>query len=205
MSPAPRPPSANPAAACVAHELSGPQWVPRFQGSKLTRDLDPVFRIAVESFLAAIAAAGATIAISSTLRPKERAYLMHWAHQLYRNSVAPSSIPAMAGVSIQWDHPTLAASVSAAGAMVAAFGIGHLCAGVSPSLNTLHATGAAIDMAIDWTGTLTIKRKDGTLVDIASEPRTGMNPELHAVGLSYGVVKFVGGAKDKPHWSTNGH
>jgi hypothetical protein len=185
--------------------LSGPQWVARFQGSRLTRDLDPVFRIAVESFLAAIVAAGATLNISSTLRPKERAYLMHWAHQVYRNGVAPSSVPAMAGVHIQWDHPTLAASVSAAAAMVAAFGIGHLCAGVSPALNTLHATGAAIDMAIDWTGTLTIKRKDGSWADIASEPRTGMNPELHAVGLSYGVVKFVGGAKDKPHWSTTGH
>ena len=205
MTSSPRPPSGTPAPACIAHELSGAHWVSRFLGSNQTCDLDPAFRIAVEGFLAALAAAGARINISSTLRPKERAYLMHWAHQVCRNGVAPSRVPAMAGVPIQWVHPTSAGSVSAAAAMAAAFGIGHLCAGVCPALNTLHATGEAIDMGIDWSGTLTIRRKDGALARIASAPRTGMNPQLHAVGLGYGVVKFVGGDKDKPHWSTTGH
>lgn len=31
-----------------------------------------------------------------------------------------------------------------------------------------------------------------------------MNLELHAVGKTYGVIKFLGGDKDKPHWSTDG-
>ena len=41
-------------------------------------------------------------------------------------------------------------------------------------------------------------------VEIASGPRDGMNPELAKVGASYGVIKFYGGAVDRPHWSTNG-
>lgn len=192
-------------AAGIARELSGAQWVARFQGSRQSCDLAPAFRLAVEGFLAALAAAGATVKITSTLRPKERAYLMHWAHQVCRNGLAPSRVPAMAGVAIEWNHPTLAGSVSAAAAMAAAFGIGHLCARTCPALDTLHATGEAIDMSIDWTGNLSIKRKDGALVVITSAPRTGMNAQLHAVGSSYGVVKFVGGDKDKPHWSVNGH
>jgi hypothetical protein len=42
-------------------------------------------------------------------------------------------------------------------------------------------------------------------VQIASLPRTGMNPDLKTVGASYGVIKFVGGASDMPHWSADGH
>jgi hypothetical protein len=209
MTTSPSPATAAFAAHGIAHDavntFSGPQWVTRFPGSRLTRDLDPVFRIAVESFLAALASAGASVQVSSTLRPKQRAYLMHWAHQVFRNGVPPSHVPAMAGVAIQWAHPTLAASIAAAAAMVDGFGIGHLCAAVAPALDTLHATGEAIDMAIEWSGTLSIKNRDGARIDVASLPRTGMNPQLHAVGLSYGVVKYAGGDKDKPHWSINGH
>lgn len=212
MPSAPRPPAlastvhavANEFAHEFVHELSGPQWVARFPGSALTRELDPVFRVGVERFLAALAAAGASVRISSTLRPKQRAYLMHWAHQVARNGLAPSRVPAMAGVPIEWAHPSLAASIGACTAMVAGFGIGHLCAAVAPSLETLHATGEAIDMTVEWSATLSIKQSNGTRIDIASEPRTGMNPQLHAVGLGYGVVKYAGGAKDKPHWSRTG-
>ena len=189
----------------TAHEFSGPQWVGRYPGSRLTRDLDPVFRLAVENFLAALTSAGAIVQVSSTLRPKQRAYLMHWAHQVFRNGLAPAKVPALAGVPIQWVHPTLAASIAAAAAMVDGFGIGHLCAEVAPALDTLHATGEAIDMTIEWGGTLSIKKHNGEHVAIASQPRCGMNPQLHEVGLSYGVVKYAGGAKDKPHWSINGH
>ena len=189
----------------TAREFSGPQWVGRYPGSRLTRDLDPVFCLAVENFLAALTSAGAIVQVSSTLRPKQRAYLMHWAHQVFRNGLAPAKVPALAGVPIQWVHPTLAASIAAAAAMVDGFGIGHLCAEVAPALDTLHATGEAIDMTIEWGGTLSIKKHNGEHVAIASQPRCGMNPQLHEVGLSYGVVKYAGGAKDKPHWSINGH
>jgi hypothetical protein len=32
-----------------------------------------------------------------------------------------------------------------------------------------------------------------------------MNAVLATVGATYGVIKFVGGGTDKPHWSDNGH
>lgn len=31
-----------------------------------------------------------------------------------------------------------------------------------------------------------------------------MNTALHLVGRSYGVIKYHGGARDKPHWSSDG-
>lgn len=31
-----------------------------------------------------------------------------------------------------------------------------------------------------------------------------MNSDLHEIGRSYGVIKFHGGTKDKPHWSVGG-
>ena len=63
----------------------------------------------------------------------------------------------------------------------------------------------AIDMTISWAGDLKVKNNDGTEKIITTEPRTGMNVQLKAVGLTYGVTKFVGGDGDKPHWSTTGH
>ena len=43
------------------------------------------------------------------------------------------------------------------------------------------------------------------LVHINSLPRTGMNQQLIEIGATYGVKKYVGGSKDVPHWSNNGH
>jgi hypothetical protein len=37
-----------------------------------------------------------------------------------------------------------------------------------------------------------------------STPKDGMNEDLHVVGKGYGVIKFLLGAVDKPHWSSNG-
>jgi hypothetical protein len=76
---------------------------------------------------------------------------------------------------------------------------------VAPALQSNHISGTAVDMAVSWQGTLTIKRRDGTAVQITSLPCTGMNPELKSVGATYGVLKFVGGASDIPHWSADGH
>jgi len=49
-----------------------------------------------------------------------------------------------------------------------------------------------------------IKNADGQLVEISTAPRSGMNAQLKAIGASYGVKKFIGGVKDKPHWSATG-
>ena len=111
----------------------------------------------------------------------------------------------MAGVDIEWVHPTLAQSKAGAEAMVTDYGIGGLGVNTPPALDTLHTSGEAIDMSISWTGTLLVANKDATVATIDTEPRSGMNAELKAVGLTYGVTKFVGGNADKPHWSTTGH
>nr|WP_315219441.1 hypothetical protein [uncultured Duganella sp.] len=72
------------------------------------------------------------------------------------------------------------------------------------SRRSLHNEGQAIDMSISWTGTVSVKDGNGKLIEMKSLRRSGMNSQLKAIGASYGVKKFVGGAKDKPHWSING-
>lgn len=200
-------PRANqtPAVVSITAELSGPQWVARYPGSSLTSDLTPVFRTAVDSFLAALRDAGAHYRIRSTYRPPQRAYLMHWAHEIFRNDFEPADVPPMEGVHIKWDHAKAAESVRAAELMVKGFDIGGLDASVPPALDTLHTSREAIDMTISWEGTLSIAKQAGTIVDIESKPKTGMNAKLAEIGRGYGVIKFVGGNTDKPHWSTTGH
>ena len=177
-------------------ELSGRQWCARFPGSNKTADLTPSFRTKVEAFLAALKDAGATVVVSATLRPPERAYLMHWCCMVADSGQDPARVPKMSGVDIQWDHPSVAESRQAAAAMKAGYDIAYPAA-----LKSRHTQGRAIDMTIGWTGTLSIEDKSGAVVKIATAPRSGLNPALHAVGATYGVIKLV---KDKPHWSDDG-
>lgn len=192
----------TPAVVSVTKELSGLQWVARFQGSSDTSALTPQFRTAVDLFIAAMRAAGAAVHVSSTYRPPERSYLMHWAWRI-KNGADPALAPARDGVNIEWVHPTLADSREAARQMAVAYSIDNL--GVAPAIHSLHNDRQAIDMRISWNGTLAIRDPNGTIVEIDTAPRTGMNAQLKAVGAAYDVKKFVGGASDKPHWSTTGH
>ncbi|WP_254789780.1 hypothetical protein [Variovorax sp. OV329] len=156
----------------------------------------------MSSFKTALDAAGATVIISATFRPPERAYLMHWSWRI-ANGAKPESAASMNGVNIEWVHPTDAASRKAAEEMVTAFQMNGLQ--VAPALQSRHTEGAAIDMNISWSDGLEIRSSDGSAQTIESTPRTGMNAELHKVGATYGVLKFSGGAADRPHWSDNGH
>jgi len=186
-------------------ELSGAQWANRFPGSASTNDLVSPFKENVNAFIAALKAAGASVRISATYRPKERAYLMHWAHKIGRNGTSSTKAPLMDGVNIEWTHPTDAESVRASLDMVNAYGIGVLSADTPPALETLHTSRQAIDMSISWNGELSIADVNGETTKITTEPRTGMNAQLKIVGASYGVIKFVGGERDRPHWSMTGH
>jgi hypothetical protein len=187
----------------MAREPSGIVWVERFPTGKSTDTLADGFRQKCEAFLAALGNAGATVSISATLRPPERAYLMHWSFVINTGEVDPEDVPPHAGVDIEWVHrkpngsPDLAASRAAAAAMVHGYDIAH-----RPSLTSLHIFGKAIDMSIDWNATLKIKQKNGTQKTIGSLPRTGLNHELWAVGGTYGVIKLP---EDEPHWSSSGH
>lgn len=186
----------------IEKELSGAQWVARFPGSTSTTDLTQPFRTAVANFIAALESAGAVVTNRFTWRPPERAYLMHWSWRIVHGA-NPHGVPPMAGVNIEWAHANNNLSVQAARSMVNGYQIQNLQ--IAPSLATRHTQRKAIDMSIAWTGVLHISNVHGEIVTITSLPRTGMNVNLHAVGAGYGVIKFLGGATDRPHWSTDGH
>lgn len=185
-------------------ELSGAAWVQRFPGSTNTADLEDGFRQNVDRFVAAMRACGMGVAIAATHRPEERAYLMHWCWMIAKGRAAPNDVPTYEGVNIQWDHGDDSVSIDAAKAMVNAYGMSGLS--VAPALRSRHTERRAIDMTISWAAqSIAIAGADGQIVAIGTTPRSGMNPDLQTVGRGYGVIKFVGGASDKPHWSTDGH
>ena len=192
----------KPTVAASAAELSGEQWVKKFAASADLKDLAPSFRKSVEAFVDAMMAADVRVRISSTYRSPERSYLMHWCWKIRHKQVKAEDVPAMAGVDINWVHPTDVESIAAARKMTEAFDMAGL--NTEPALHSLHNEGRAIDMTISWMGSVTIRNADGKAVLIKTAPRTGMNRQLKSIGASYGVKKFVGGAKDKPHWSATG-
>lgn len=181
--------------------VSGKDWVNKFPTSRSVDDLDPPFRTNVERFLAALAAAGATVRISATYRPKERAYLMHYAFRIAREGLSPVGIPTRVNIDIEWAHKgadgkvDLVASRNAAEEMVVAYGIAY-----RPALRSNHTARLAIDMTISWAGNLKILDASNKTVTIGS-PRSGQNSALIQVGATYKVIKLI---SDPPHWSFNG-
>jgi D-alanyl-D-alanine dipeptidase len=185
------------AAPQVALELSGPQWVARFPGSRSIFDTKEQFVGKLTKFHQALTDAGADVKISATLRPPERAYLMHFSFRIAKEGLDPRTVPPMPGVNIQWFHGNTAASRNAAAQMVAGYGIAF-----KPVLVSRHTQGLAVDMTITWAGVLKIKDASGTVRSIGA-PRNGKdNGALHTVGSTYGVIKLV---SDPPHWSNDGH
>jgi hypothetical protein len=187
----------------MAKDLSGVIWVSRFPDTRTTSELASAFRSGCEAFIAAARAGGASVELSSTRRPKERAQLMHFSWRIHKRTLNPQNVPSLQGISIEWVHRRadgsidLAASRAAATAMVEAYDIAF-----QPSLTSLHVVGKAIDMTISWSGSLSIAEKAGRVRRITSTPRSGMNLELRRVGNTYGVLKHP---TDRPHWSTTGH
>ena len=183
--------------------FSGPGWVNQFPDSASTNDLVEPFRTSCNRFIGALQAAGATVAIDNTFRPRERAYLMHYCFRIARQRLDPATVPAMQGVNVQWVHrdargnPDLNASRRAAEQMVLGYNIAF-----QPALASRHTEGRAIDMAITWRGNLAIANANGGQTTITTAPQSGENVALHAVGAGYGVNKLVG---DPPHWSSDGH
>jgi len=181
----------------MANELSGVQWCARFPTSASVETLVEPFRSKVKRFLAALAAGNATVSISATFRPKQRAYLMHYAYQLANRQISPRAIPPLNGVEIGWVHASDAESISAAQAMVSAYEIAF-----APVLASRHTQGLAIDMDILWNGDLVIADGKGRHLAVQDEPRDGLNQALWGIAASFGVMKL---ASDPPHWSSDGH
>lgn len=179
-------------------EFSGSQWCTRFPGSLSLDDLEPTWRGRVWAFLTAMERAGATVNVTATYRPPERAYLMHWCWMIANLAQAPAAVPTMPGVNIDWTHDgDVRAAKSAALAMVKAFDLEF-----APSLVSKHTLRRAIDMRIAWKGRLSVRDSDGHVHYILTEPRDGTNLELVKVGASFGVIKL---SLDIPHWSDDGH
>jgi len=178
-------------------ELSGAQWVARFPGSSSIGSLVSPFKENVQRFYDALITASASAVISATLRPTERAFLMRTSYDIANEIIAPGDAGKLAGVNIEWVHPTLQASIKAATAMVTGYGIVY-----QPAYPTKHSDGTAIDMNITWTGSLKIRKADGNEKEIATTPRNNSNSELQQVANTYSVYKLV---SDPPHWSDDGH
>src|SRR5579863_2478623 len=112
----------------MAKVLSGASWVQKFPNSTSVDDLADPFKGNVRKFLAALQKADAMVSINATLRPKERAYLMHWSFKIAQGT-DPETVPAMTGVDIEWVHrdakgnKNLAASKTAAAMMVSGYDI----------------------------------------------------------------------------------
>jgi len=183
--------------------LSGSSWVSKFPTSIDVNDLVPPFRDNVKLFLAALNAAGASVTINATYRPAERAFLMAYAWSIAREGLSPARVPANAAIDIDWVHRykngriNYTASRQAAEDMVQVYDIAF-----KPALSSQHTRRLAIDITVGWEGDLVIINAQGQKITIKSEPRSGENPDLIAVGASYKVIKLV---SDPPHWSVDGH
>src|SRR6266705_2047408 len=113
--------------------------------------------------------AGATVTVSSTRRPAERAYLMHFCWRIFKQTINPQNVGADPGVDIECVHRKaddsidLPASRAAAKAMVEGYGIAF-----APALKSRHTQGFAVDMTIKWSGSLAVANRDGTTTTITS-------------------------------------
>lgn len=166
---------------------SGATWVKYWPTGKTTATLAQPFRGNLERFITAIEASGGQVHITATLRPRERAYLMHFCYAIAVKGADPASVPPMAGVLIDW----VAGGRAGAAAMNAAYGQ------VSPgaSLTSNHIEGNAVDMSVVFPRATTI---DGIAIPAGDG---NMSAALWSVGDAYGVHKLK---TDHPHWSSTG-
>ncbi|UYY57226.1 hypothetical protein [Sphingomonas sp. S2-65] len=180
--------------------LSGAEWFAaneaRFPNSNRVADLAPGFATQTGQFLAALRQAGAVVRVSSTLRNRNRAWIMHYAWRIASGEVEPAAVPPNPEVDILWDHGDARASRRAAQAMVELFGIRF-----KPSITSNHIAGTAIDMTITWDQPIQVLDAAGRAQRI-DQPRSGNdNTDLHDVGATYGLHKL---ATNPPHWSADG-
>lgn len=188
-------------------EPSGSAWPDRFPDLARIDALEPNFADGVARFVAALEAAGATVELGSTYRPRERAYLMHHAWMIARRRLHADKVEPMDGVDICWaprdENGAITTNtrldwIRRARQMTMRYDIAY-----RPSLTSNHTAGLAIDMSISWVGPLDIVDAHGETWTIKGGPRSGTNGTLKQVGRTYGVRKFRYG-RDAPHWSHDG-
>jgi hypothetical protein len=159
--------------------------------------------------------------ISSTLRPKERAYLYHYCLEVAAGRVAPGDVPKLATVDIEWDHGDAEKSKTAASEMATAFGLVGVAAYPSN-----HSGGNALDMKMSFGGnakdgkntisykiepadqdpvTRELKVDDEAIVGVSARGKkiAGIaNRELSKAGKDFGALRAID--TDIVHWSLDG-
>lgn len=122
---------------------AGPAWCALYPPSRSVSDLVPAFRRCVESFITELHRRRCTVTITSTRRPEQRAWLMHYAWDVAHGTLRPDEAPARADIPIVW-------TVEGAHAMVDTYRLAY-----RPALTSRHIEGRSIDMSIaGWPGTL---------------------------------------------------
>lgn len=130
-------------------------------------------------------------AITSTYRPKERSYLMHYSWKIAKGKgkgrINPNNVPGFegGGVKIEWWHGDQDTSIKAAKEMIDGYKIRG-----GAALKSRHNSGKAIDLVLRWRGVLNIKNKNGKPMPIKSTPGNHRNKELWKVAESYEVIHF---------------
>lgn len=205
---------------CALANLSGAAWADRFPTSVALGDLQDGFENNVRAFIASMQAGNINVNVLATLRPRQRAYMMHYSFRLGNDNpdddIAPGAIPPFipaageAPLPICWEHRSypdglvdLAASRAAARELMQAFRILPNLA-VPPALNSRHTEGLAIDMTTTWVRNTRIRDANNRQVQLRGLPRDGNNATLQQVGGTFGVVHSVLGAGDMNHWSNDG-
>lgn len=186
---------------------SGKEWVAwaneHAQNSSNLDDLESTFKQKAKAFIQALENAGAQVNVLVTRRSDKRAYLFHWSWLIALGKAQPNEPAKRNDVPIIWDHGNTANSKNGAQEMVDGFELAVPPKSTNaPALNSKHISGKAIDLKITWKGKITVKKKDGTQMDIGMQTTANGNVKLQEVGASYGVIKLK---TDEPHWSDNGH
>ena len=190
--------------------LSGAYWVSWVKTyaptSKEIKDLKGSFQTGVTEFKRALENAtpkGAVVVVSHTYRSDQAAYLWHWAWKIANRKIQPKDAKPYA---FAW--PTRSGDRMGPRELnrqrQGRRGHGE---GFQPNkgqqVRAVPDDAAprppAIDMTIKWTGTIHVRKKDGTWVPVTFGP-VNANTKLHEVGASYGVKKLL---DDAPHWSDN--
>lgn len=176
------------------NRISGTKWVNMYPTSTSLSSLSPSFSTRVQNFISMLKNNGANVRITTTRRPKERAYLMHYCVKIANDQISPSKVPSLRGVNIIWDHGNEYKSVQAAQAMARAYGIVY-----PPSLNSRHVQGRAIDMVItSLRSTISFRhRGEDILVEIGRD-RPENNRRLWRVASDYFAINKS--ASDWVHW-----
>ena len=199
------PPSPQPPAPAGTYQRSGAEWfeIANASGWSNTTELtalDPSWRPRVEAFIAGLRAAGAEVRITAGLRHPNRAFLMHYAWGVAHGQYTPSQANQVCrgrGIHIDWDHGDVAASRTAAQALVAAFDLVH-----QASITSNHIRGLAIDMEIsNLPASITMNGHTYTTQLGASGEAAARS--VAPIGRAMGVIWL--GPADVVHWSHDGH